>query len=234
MIVDDRYDRWDRWITENIRLLRSSQLLKFDFHVVAGIIQIAGHIRSLWSSWSLRMLCYGFHMIAEIVTIVMIVAVTAMVVSINFLGLLTIVHDRYDRRDRLILSQRPWSLQSLAVAGIVGARWQNENLVSIWLLRSLNTLLVIPAIAGDRSWSLGLLVNCSAIVMIIWKPNFHFASDHQWSQWLPMIATITMAGIESESMWTIVSNRKRLMETTSAVTAAIVMIVTIPAIIWKP
>ena len=34
-------------------------------------------------------------------------------------------------------------------------------------------------IIGDYSRSLGSLVNCSAIVMIIWKPNFDFASDHQ-------------------------------------------------------
>ena len=32
-------------------------------------------------------------------------------------------------------------------------------------------------IVGDRSRSLGSLVNCSAIVTIIWKPNFHFAND---------------------------------------------------------
>ena len=95
-------------------------------------------------------------------------------------------------------------------------------------------------IVGDRSQSLGSLVKCSAIVTIIWKPNFHFASDRQRSQRLPTIATITIAGIESESISTIVAivndrqRRKKLMETTSAATAAIVMIVTIPAIIWKP
>ena len=47
-------------------------------------------------------------------------------------------------------------------------------------------------IVGDRSRLLGSLVNCSAIVTIIWKPNFHFASDRQRSQRLP-----TIAGIES-------------------------------------
>ena len=55
-------------------------------------------------------------------------------------------------------------------------------------------------IVGDRSRSLVSLVKCSAIVTIIWKPNFHFASDHQRSQRLPTIATITIAGIESESI----------------------------------
>ena len=47
MIADDRYDRWDIAIAENIRSLRSSRLLKFGFHIVAGIVQIAEHIRSL-------------------------------------------------------------------------------------------------------------------------------------------------------------------------------------------
>ena len=47
-------------------------------------------------------------------------------------------------------------------------------------------------IVGDLSRSLGSLVKCSAIVTIIWKPNFHFASDRQRSQRLP-----TIAGIES-------------------------------------
>ena len=60
-------------------------------------------------------------------------------------------------------------------------------------------------IVGDCSRSLGLLVKCSAIVMIIWKPNFHFASDHQQSQRLPTIATIMIAGIESESISAIVA-----------------------------
>ena len=60
-------------------------------------------------------------------------------------------------------------------------------------------------IVGDRSQSLGSLVNCSAIVTIIWKPNLHFASDRQRSQRLPTIATITIAGIESESISAIVA-----------------------------
>ena len=57
-------------------------------------------------------------------------------------------------------------------------------------------------IIGDRSRS---LVKCSAIVTIIWKLNFHFASDRQRSQRLPTIATITIAGIESESISAIVA-----------------------------
>ena len=91
-------------------------------------------------------------------------------------------------------------------------------------------------IVRDRSRSLGSLVNCSAIVTIIWKPNFHFASDRQQSQRLPTIATITITRIESVYLCDrsdrerIVSNRNKLMETTSAAIAAIV---TIPAIIWK-
>ena len=60
-------------------------------------------------------------------------------------------------------------------------------------------------IVGDHSQSLGSLVKCSAIVTIIWKPNFHFASDRQRSQQLPTIATIMIAGIESESISVIVA-----------------------------
>ena len=54
-------------------------------------------------------------------------------------------------------------------------------------------------IIGDRSRSLGSLVNCSVIVTIIWKPNFHFASDRQRCQRLSTIAMIAIAGIESEN-----------------------------------
>ena len=64
-------------------------------------------------------------------------------------------------------------------------------------------------IVGDRSRPLGSLVNSSAIVTIIWKPNFHFASNRQRSQRLPTIATITIAGIESESTSAIVNDRQR-------------------------
>ena len=60
-------------------------------------------------------------------------------------------------------------------------------------------------IIGNGSRSLGSLVNCSAIVTIIWKPNFHFASDCQRSQQLPTIATITITGIESESISAIIA-----------------------------
>ena len=88
---------------------------------------------------------------------------------------------------------------------------------------------ILPT-CGDRSRSLGSLVNSSAIVTITWKQNFHFASDRQRSQRLPTIATFTIAGIESESISAIVSDCNELMETISAAIAAIV---TIPAIIWK-
>ena len=60
-------------------------------------------------------------------------------------------------------------------------------------------------IVGDRSRSLGSQEKRSAIVTIIRKPNFHFASNHQRSQRLPTIATITIAGIESESISAIVA-----------------------------
>ena len=60
-------------------------------------------------------------------------------------------------------------------------------------------------IVGDRSQLLGSPVNCSAIITIIWKPNFHFASDRQRSQRLPTIAMIMIAGIESESISAIVA-----------------------------
>ena len=61
-------------------------------------------------------------------------------------------------------------------------------------------------IVDNRSQLLGSLVNCSVIITIIWKPNFHFASDLQRAQRLPMITMITIAGIESESA--IVNNRE--------------------------
>ena len=134
MIVDDRYDRYDRWDRcdhWNIRSLWLSQLLKFDFHIVAGSVQIAGHIRLLWSSRSLRSLCYGFHMIAGVVTIA---AVAALVVSINFLRSVTIVHDRYDRRDRLWFypsdrhqCDRGQSLGSLAIACKMETRLKRQT-----------------------------------------------------------------------------------------------------------
>ena len=71
----------------------------------------------------------------------------------------------------------------------------------------LDKKILMPAfhtIVGDRSRSLALLVNCWAMVAIIWKSNFHFASGHQLSQWLPTIARITIAGIESNSISAIV------------------------------
>ena len=82
-----------------------------------------------------------------------------------------------------------------------------EHNVSKQNTRLTYTYLVKPGfhmIVGDRSRSLGSLVNRSAIVTIIWKPNFYFASDLQRSQQLPMIAKIMIAGIESESISAIV------------------------------
>ena len=67
----------------------------------------------------------------------------------------------------------------------------------------------------------------------------HTETKFSFYQGSPMIATITIAGIESESISAIaviVNDRQRsqkLMETTSSVIAAIVTIVMIPAIIWK-
>ena len=125
MIVDDRYNRWDRCDRWNIRSLWLSQLLKFDFHIVAGIVQIAGHIRLLWSPRSLHSLCYGFHMIVTIA------AVAALVVSINFLRSLTIDHDQRDRlwfypsdRDHC---DRWQLLGSLAIAGKVETRLKRQT-----------------------------------------------------------------------------------------------------------
>ena len=67
-------------------------------------------------------------------------------------------------------------------------------------------------IVDDHSQSLGLLVNCSVIVVIIWKPNFYFASDHQQSQQLPTIAMIMITGMESESISAMVNDRQRLQQ----------------------
>ena len=230
-------------ITENIWSLRSSQLLKFDFHIVTEIIQIARHIRSLWSSRSLWSLCYDFHMIAGIVTVITIAAVTALVVSINFLRLLMIVHDCYDCRDRLWFypsvrdrCNRWQSLGSLAITDKMKisspyydrydrwtVHWWSQQLWTIandhmeTRLYSESTIFTVHGkylkyivkpgfhmIIGDGSQLLGSLVNCSVIVMIIWKPNFHFASDHQWSQRLLTFAMITITGIESESISVII------------------------------
>ena len=65
-------------------------------------------------------------------------------------------------------------------------------------------------IVSDHSRS---LVNSLAIVAIILKPNFHFASHHQQSQRLPTIAMISIAGIELEFISiivTIVIHRQQL------------------------
>ena len=47
-------------IVENIRSLQSSRSPKIDFHIIAGIVQIVGHIRLLQSSRSLRSLRWWF------------------------------------------------------------------------------------------------------------------------------------------------------------------------------
>ena len=76
-------------IAENIRSLQLSRSLRTEFHIIAGIVKIAGNTRSLYCD---------FHMIAEIA------AITALVVSLKSFRSLTIVHGRpeyYDRRDRL-------------------------------------------------------------------------------------------------------------------------------------
>ena len=100
------------------------------------------------------------------------------------------------------------------IAGIVTIAVVAALVVSINFLRSLTIVHDrydrrdkpgFHMIVGGRSRSLGSLVNCSAIVTIIWKPNFNFASDRQRSQRLPTIATITIAGIESESISAIVA-----------------------------
>ena len=129
-------------IAENIRSLRLSQLLKIDFHAIAGIVQIAEHIRPLRSSRSLRSLCYDFHTIAGI---------TALVVSINLLQSLTIIHDRYDCRDRLWFypcdPDRCDLLQLLGSLAITGKMkiWfpYEKNWLFLWKFRSLYSFIQI-------------------------------------------------------------------------------------------
>ena len=99
-------------IAENIQSLRLSQLLKFDFHIVAGnvlnhrthtiavivtIIAIAVIITIVAIAVIITIVAITvivtiiaitvlwFHMITRIVTIITITAVAALVVSINFL-----------------------------------------------------------------------------------------------------------------------------------------------------
>ena len=72
-----------------------------DFHIIVGIGKIAGHARSLRSLRSLQLLCFDFRMIAGTVVIVSITGKPALVFSILSLRSLTILHDRYDRGDRL-------------------------------------------------------------------------------------------------------------------------------------
>ena len=110
MIIDNRYDRWklsmavivtipedwfpyNRWESPDRRT-----------HTIAVIVTIVA-IPVLWSIW------------------LAIVTIAALVVSINLLRSLTIVHDRYNRRDRLWFypsdcdrCDRWQSLESLAIA----------------------------------------------------------------------------------------------------------------------
>ena len=124
MIVDDRYDRWDRCDRWK--------------HLIAAIVTIA-EVWFPYSRWDHS--DRRTHTIAVIVTIVAIAVLWfpydrwdrydrydhcshCTVVSINFLRSLTIVHDCYDRRDRLWFypsdrdrCDRWQSLGSLAIAG---------------------------------------------------------------------------------------------------------------------
>ena len=140
MIVDDHYDRWDRWK-----------------HSIAAIVTIA-EVWFPYSRWDRS--DRRTHTIAVIVTIVAVAVLWSLgsLRSLHWWFPLTFC-DRWRSFTTLILSQRSWSLRSLAVAGIVGDRWQNENLVSIWSLRSLNSLLAIPAIVNDRQRSYGSRLN---------------------------------------------------------------------------
>ena len=151
------YDRWRS--LRSLRSLRSWQSLRIDFHNIAGIVEIAGHARSLRSLRSLQSLCFDFRMIAGIVAIAVI---AALVFSIKSLRSLTILHDRYDRRDRLwFYPSDLWqSLGSLVIAN------KKENFVSIWSLRSLNSLLAIPAIVNDRQRSYGNQAFCNCRVCL--------------------------------------------------------------------
>ena len=114
-IVTKTFDRFDR---HNCWCLIS---------IVTGIVQIAGHIISLWLSRLLPSLCYGFHMIAGIITIVKTTAVAALVVSINILQSLTVIHNRYDHGDRL------WFyLSDRVIIAMVGSRWDHWRSLAKW------------------------------------------------------------------------------------------------------
>ena len=74
-------------------------------------------------------------------------------------------------------------------------------------------------IVGDRSRSLGSLVNCSAIVTIIWKPNFLFcqrsptipatANDRNSHDRWDRIRVYLCDRSDRERSWTIVNDRQR-------------------------
>ena len=117
-------------------------------------------------------------------------AATAVIVTIVTIpAIVTIVNDHMETT----LKQMCFGLERIGIFPII------DSLDRLPYLR-----LSLAWFPYDRWRSLGSLVKCSAIVTIIWKPNFHFASDRQRSQRLPTIATITIAGIESESISAIV------------------------------
>ena len=144
-------------ITENIRWLRSSQLLKFDFHIVAGIVQIAGHIQSLWSLRSLRSLCYGFHMIAGIVMIVTFAAVAALVVSINFC-------DRWRSFTITTIAEIDSdSIPAIMIIAIVGSRWDHWRSLAKWKFGFHMIVMIAEQFTSDPS-------DPEGSPTIIWKP----------------------------------------------------------------
>ena len=64
--------------------------------------------------------------------------------------------------------------------------------------------------------------------------NDHMETKFSFCQRLPMIATITIAVIESESISAIVNDCQRSQKVNGSTSAATAAIVTILAIIWKP
>ena len=103
--------RFSRIYDENLLGRKSEPILvRFLFSIVIDLSTISQNLRESHdftillrstgnqASRSLRSLYCDFHMITGIVAIV---TIAALVVSINLLRSPTIVHDRYDRRDRL-------------------------------------------------------------------------------------------------------------------------------------